>query len=141
MYRCNIFRRISVMYRCPFMDQDEYMEEDYMYDGDMDYPQNMYSPDFYRMCPMFLNARKNAYMRCMYPTNYMQTPAPTYPYYDSEEKTEYVPFDEKYEDLQEETEQEEEEPEEKNMEDEQETVDDSYGGTRIRTVDISDIQD
>ncbi len=130
------------MYRCPFMDQDEYMEEDYMYDdGDMDYPQSMYSPDFYRTCPMFLNARKNAYMRCMYPTNYMQTPAPTYPYYDSEEKMEYMPLDEKYEDLEEETKQEEEEPEKKDVEDEQETVDGSYGGTRIRTVDISDIQD
>ena len=129
------------MYRCPFMDQDEYMEEDYMYDdGDMDYPQSMYSPDFYRRCPMFLNTR-NAYMRCMYPTNYMQTPAPTYSYYDSQEKTEYVPFDEKHEDLEEEIEQEEEDPEKKYMEEEQETIDDSYGATRIRTVDISDIQD
>ena len=34
-----------------------------------------------------------------------------------------------------------EDPEKKDVEDEQETVDGSYGGTRIRTVDISDIQD
>lgn len=130
------------MYRCPFMDQNKYMEEDYVYDEDMNCPQNMYSPDFYRMCPMFLNAR-NAYMRCMYPINYMQSAAQTYPYYDDpEEKTEYVPFDENNEDFEEEKEQEERKQEEKKEFDKQDRIiDGSYGDTRIRTVDISDIQD
>ncbi|MEY7998693.1 hypothetical protein AB8U03_00505 [Clostridium sp. Mt-5] len=132
------------MYRCPIMDSNEYIGEDDMYDWDVDYPmQDMYPPNMYRMCPMVLN-NSNPCMNCMYQMDYMQSSPPTYPppYSKPEEMTGYYkPYDD-VDDLDlEEEESVNAEPEDENIDKKERFVDNSECGAKIRTVNMSEIED
>lgn len=126
------------MYRCPIMDSNEYMGKDDMYDwDDYDYPQYMYPPNMYRMCPMLLNSYFDPCMRCMHqqmnPATYSPDCDVDRP--DREAKGYYKPED-SMSDL------EEDESDNLKTKDKEGKKDDNSGyRAKIRTVDMSEIQD
>ncbi|MCC9293999.1 hypothetical protein LN736_03835 [Clostridium sp. WLY-B-L2] len=131
------------MYRCPIMDSNEYIGEDDMYDWDVDYPvQYMYPPNMYRMCPMFLNSYSNPCMRCINQRGYMQPPTYSPDYGRSDKMTGYYRPDDGMYDM-DQDESVDLNAEDKNSEDDksEKFIDHGESGTKIRTVDMSEIED